>query len=224
MPQLAAVLFDLDGTLVDTLEDIAAAVNALLRRRELPEHPLARYRRMVGDGVEQLIERAFSLASGRPTDPGEVAEGVAELRSEYGAHLLDRTRTYPGIPELLAELRARRIACGVVSNKPHALTLRVVEALMPNAGFAVVLGARPEVPKKPDPAAALEAAAALGVSPARALFLGDSDVDIRTALGAGMFPAGALWGFRDEDELRGSGALALLARPGELLPLLDRRV
>jgi phosphoglycolate phosphatase len=221
MRRLAAVLFDLDGTLCDTLEDIATSVNAMLAARGLPPHPLASYRRFVGDGVEQLVERALSRATGAPAPVSTVAAGVSELRGEYARRLLERTRPYPGVPELLAALAARGIPRGVVSNKPHALTTRMVEALLPAAGFAAVLGARPEIPKKPDPAAALEAARALGVSAAEIVFLGDSDVDMRTALAAGMFPAGALWGFRDEGELRASGARALLARPEELLLLLE---
>lgn len=222
MARLAAVLFDLDGTLCDTLEDIAASVNALLAARGLAPHPQAAYRRLVGDGVEQLVERALSRASGRPATAGEVSSGVSELRREYERRLLDRTRPYPEVPGLLAALAARGVPRGVVSNKPHALTTRMVEALLPGAGFAAVLGARPDVPKKPDPAAALEAARALGVSAAEIVFLGDSDVDMRTALAAGMFPAGALWGFRDADELHACGARALLARPGELLGLLEQ--
>ncbi len=216
-----AVLFDLDGTLCDTLEDIAASVNAVLAARALPPHPLAAFRRLVGDGVEQLVERSLSRARGVAASAAEVAEALPELRREYSARLLDRTRPYPGVPELLAALAARAVPRGVVSNKPHALTARMVEALLPGAGFAAVLGARPELPRKPDPAAALEAARALGVPAGEVLFLGDSDVDMRTARNAGMVPAGALWGFRDAEELRASGARVLLARPGELLALLD---
>lgn len=228
-----AIIFDLDGTLLDTLEDLADAANACLLAQGFSAHPVDAYRQFVGDGVETLFRRA--LPPGTP--PGDATERavaalVARMRDEYGARWSAKSAPYPGIRELLAALAPAGLPLGVLSNKPHAFTRLMVGSFFDGAAaapggapdgdgplgpFAVVAGARPGVPRKPDPAAAIATARALGVDPAHAAFVGDSNVDMRTAHGAGMLAVGCLWGFRGEAELRESGASVLLAHPLELL-------
>lgn len=212
-----AVLFDLDGTLLDTLEDLADSMNAVLARRDHPEHGLDEYRYFVGAGVEVLVERA--LPPDR-RDEETIAAGVAEMREEYGRRWNVKTRPYAGVPEMLAGLADHGLPVAVLSNKPDDSTVAMVRHYFPDFPFAEIRGARDGVPKKPDPAAALDIVNELGVAPARVLYVGDTDIDMRTAVAAGMDPAGALWGFRDEAELRENGAAHLVARPLDLLALV----
>lgn len=210
-----AVLFDLDGTLADTLDDIAASVNWALERNAVDPHPPDAYRELVGEGVGRLVERAL------PVERQDLHRAVLEdLRAHYTEHMLDRTAPYPGIPELLDEIRLRGLPMAVLSNKPEVATRWMVERLFPAWPFAAVRGERPGVPHKPDPAAALEIAAAIGVEPARVLYLGDTRTDMETAVAAGMFAVGALWGFRDRAELVAHGAAAIVGHPREVLALI----
>lgn len=211
-----AVIFDLDGTLADTLQDIADAMNAALERLGHRTHAIADYRFMVGEGIENLARRA--LPSGHESD---VQETVARFREHYWAHLVDHTRPFPGIGELLDELVERRIPLAVLSNKRDEMTRRIVDRCFARWSFAVTFGEREGVPRKPDPAAALEIARVLEVAPPRCAFVGDTDVDMRTAVNAGMFPVGVLWGFRPEVELTNSGARALIDTPQGLLTVLS---
>ncbi len=218
MNGVEAVVFDLDGTLLDTLEDLAESLNAALEEAGYPPHPVSAYRYFVGDGARRLVERAF------PADrlPGEAeADHVYQnyLR-HYGERWDRKSKPYPGIPELLDQLRDLGIPLAVCSNKPDAFTRLCVERLLPPQRFAAVIGQREGVPRKPDPAAALQAARLMGVNPAACLFLGDSGVDMETASRAGMTPVGVLWGFRAAEELIGAGARSLLATPAELETLL----
>lgn len=214
---MIAVVFDLDGTLVDTLADIGHAMNAALAALGQPGHPFEAYRGFIGEGVRRLAERAL------PPGRGDLVDAAtAEFRRVYGEHLLDRTRPYPGVPELLDGLVAAGVPLAVLSNKPDPATRRIVESLFARWPFAEIGGERPGVPRKPDPAAALAIADALGVAPARCLFVGDSGIDVATARAAGMVAVGAGWGFRGADELRAAGADVVLGAPPELLPLLAR--
>jgi phosphoglycolate phosphatase len=209
-----AVLFDLDGTLADTIQDLAGAVNRCLARRALPEHEIELYKLMVGDGFRNLIARALP-ESLRNEDYIESTR--AEAAADYAGRCLERTRPYPGIQELLSALADRGIPLAVLSNKPDELTKKVVAGLFPFASFALVRGESPDFPRKPDPASSLDACALLGARPGETLYLGDSGVDMRTAKAAGFLALGALWGFRGEAELREAGADALLAAPLDLL-------
>ena len=210
-----AIIFDLDGTLADTIGDLAASVNATLTAHDFPRHPLADYRTMVGNGFAALIQRAL---------PREAAEDdrtfkglLAEASSLYARESLATTKPYPGIPELLSELQERRIPCAVLSNKPDDMTRRMVSSLFPEILFLAVIGDKASRPKKPNPASALAIAGLAGIPPSRFAFVGDSGVDMETASSAGMLPLGASWGYRSIEELEAHGAFAILEKPSELL-------
>jgi phosphoglycolate phosphatase len=203
------VIFDLDGTLIDSLADIAAAMDHALASVGMPAHSLARYREMIGDGVRKLVERALPLGRADLVDAV-----MAAYRPYYLDHLADATRPFPGVVAMLA---AVRLPMGVLSNKPDEATRRVVDALFPGAPFAVVAGERPSVPRKPHPAGARMIAAALGVAPETCLFVGDTAIDMRTALAAGMTPLGVAWGFRPAEELVAAGARAVAVVPADIL-------
>lgn len=213
-----AVLFDLDGTLLDTLADVANATNAALVRLGFPTHQRDAYRYLLGGGMETLVRRALPEGS---HDEEIIKKCHDAIIAEYDVRWAENTRPYPGIPELLAELDRRGIAKAVFSNKPDAFTKKTVEKLLPDFRFEIVSGAVPDVPVKPDPAGAIRIARELGIPPGRFIYLGDTDTDMQTAAAAGMFPAGALWGFRTAEELAANGAQALLEAPLDLLNLLD---
>jgi phosphoglycolate phosphatase len=207
------VIFDLDGTLVDSLADIGLAMDAALAGFGLPPHPLAAYRQMVGEGAAVLAERA-SAGAGRAVDQAAL---LAAYRREYEARGHRSTTVYPGVAALLGRLAADEVPMAVLSNKPDEFTRALVAVRFPDIPFAAVAGQRPGVPRKPDPHAALLLAAALDVPPALVAFVGDTAVDIETARAAGMIAVGVLWGFRGEDELVAAGAAHLLEDPLALL-------
>jgi phosphoglycolate phosphatase len=213
-----AVLFDLDGTLLDTLDDIADASNAVLLRHGFPAHPVSRYRYFVGEGAMNLIIRTLP-ESARTEDT--VRRLYEEFRAEYAKNWNAKTRPYRGVPELLDALVERSVKIAVLSNKPDDFTQKCVGELLGAWAFNAVLGHRDGVPAKPDPNGAIDLAKTLSVSPARILYLGDSSIDMETALAAGMFPVGALWGFRTREELETSGACAVIGKPQDLLALLN---
>lgn len=208
---IRAVLFDLDGTLTNTLQDIADAMNRSLRLHGLPEWPADAYRYLVGDGAKKLAERAVR-------DRQELVQSVQrEYQAHYEKHILVTTRPYEGVPELLHALQERGLKLAVFSNKPDANTKTVVAHFFPEIRWAVVRGQVEGVPVKPDPAGALAVAQALGVDPAEVLYLGDTSTDMCCAIRAGMHPVGALWGFRTAEELRESGAECLADCPANVL-------
>jgi len=207
-------MFDLDGTLLDTLADIGEAANRVLVQRGFAPHPLDSYRYFVGEGLRVLIER--SVPGGTCSDE-LLAAYAEEFRQAYAESWNVHTRPYEGIEELLSALVARGVRLAVLSNKPDAFTKSCVEEYLARFPFEWVLGQRDGTPRKPDPAGALEIAAAMDLPPGRFLYLGDTAVDMQTALAAGMFPVGALWGFRPLSELQSGGAQAVIERPGELL-------
>ena len=213
-----AVLFDLDGTLLDTLADLGTSMNRALARLGFPPHPVESYKTFVGEGVSVLAQRA--LPPDR-RDEASVKACVEAMGEEYAIHWMDATRPYEGVAEILSGLAKRTIKLAILSNKPHAMTRLLVAHFFPQTRFDSVNGARDGVPKKPNPAAALEIARQLKTAPERFLYLGDSGVDMDTAASAGMFPVGALWGFRDKKELLIHGAKALINHPLELLDVVD---
>jgi phosphoglycolate phosphatase len=215
--QFNAVLFDLDGTLLDTLGDLANSMNGVLQCRGFPQHEKELYKHFVGDGMEVLVRRA--LPESRRKEQ-LLQDCLLAMRKEYSVRWRETTRPYAGIPELLDALGRRRLRMAILSNKPDDFTREMVGALLAPWRFDAVVGARPEVPKKPDPTMALTIARDLDVSPGQILYLGDSGTDMRTAVSAGMFSVGALWGFRDAAELEANGARVLISRPMEVLGLL----
>jgi phosphoglycolate phosphatase len=215
------VVFDLDGTLLDSLADLAESMNEVLESLGFPPHPVPAYKYFVGDGMEVLARRVLPEAA---RDAGALAQVVAAMRRVYGGRWDRKTRPYAGIPELLEQLQARGLRRAVLSNKPDDFTRLTVERLLAPHPFDLVQGVGPGTPPKPDPTGALAAAARLRVEPAACLYLGDTATDMQTACRAGMWSVGALWGFRTREELEESGARAVVERPDQVLALLDSLV
>ena len=212
-----AILFDLDGTLLNTLQDVADAVNKGLSSLSFPQHTTEAYKTIIGEGRDVLVRRALPVDH---RDDETALKLLNMVNAEYQIHWSDNTRPYPGIPELLDALAAKHIKIAVLSNKADDLTNLCVTKLLSQWRFTLVAGAKPSVPNKPDPTAALQIAKQLDISPAEFLYLGDSDIDMKTANRAGMYAIGAGWGFRSEQELLGAGAKAVIRHPGELLKYL----
>lgn len=204
----------MDGTLLDTLEDIADSVNRTLRRQGFPTHGIDAYRYFVGDGVSLLVSRALP-ADKRSDDL--IADCVKGFRNEYSRNWNVKTRLYDGVPQLLDALVAKQIKMGVLSNKPHDFTKLCIHEFLSGWKFGMIVGQRDGVPMKPAPTAAHEIATSLGVSSSKVACVGDTGVDMMTAIHAGMFPVGALWGFRPKEELQERGAAVTISRPIELL-------
>ena len=213
--KLRAAIFDLDGTLAETLADIGNAMNHTLEQFELPTHPLDAYRYFVGDGVAKLAERV--LAEDRQDLCDDI---VAGFKSYYQDHCMDTSRPYDGIPELLTELIARDIPIGVLSNKPNDATQEVMRSMFAQWPFTCVRGQMPGGPKKPDPSGAVAIAQMMALQPAECMFIGDTSTDMKTACNAGMYAVGVTWGFRDRDELVEHGAKTIIDHPSQLLDLL----
>ena len=213
-----SVLFDLDGTLLDTLKDIADSVNKALSSLGFPEHEVDAYKYFVGDGEDVLVLRAL------PEDHRDsmTSNNVLSLFHKlYGVHWGDNTRPFQGIPDLLDALTKVGIRMAVLSNKGQKSVDQTISAFLANWRFDVVLGALPSMPTKPDPTGALRIVTQMGLKTSDFLYLGDSGVDMKTAVAAAMYPVGALWGYRKADELLASGAKALAHKPEEILPLLN---
>ena len=213
-----AILFDLDGTLLDTLEDIGNAMNRVLAGKGFPTHEMDVYRYFVGDGAAMFIKRA--LPEEKRNDD-TIRACLKKFMEDYGRNWNVKTKPYEGVPEMLDELTERGLKMAVLSNKPHEFAKQCVTEVLSNWNFDVILGQRNGVPPKPDPAGALEVAGRLNTLPADFLYLGDSGVDMKTAVASTMFPVGALWGFRSMEELKENGSRALVERPAEVLNLLD---
>jgi phosphoglycolate phosphatase len=213
-----AVLFDLDGTLLDTLEDLAGAVNRGLALLGLPQHKIEAFKYFVGDGREEMASRA--LPDGR-RDRATLEQLVDFINQDYALHWSDHTCLYRGVSDLLDELARRGLKMNILSNKPHDFTLEMASVLLKRWHFESVCGAQPSVPNKPDCTQALQIARRLAIPPSEFIYLGDSDIDMQTAVNAGMFPAGALWGFRTAQELTAGGARVLIDYPTDLLHYLQ---
>ena len=213
-----AVLFDLDGTLLDTIDDIGDAINRVLKQNGFPTHNMDTYRRLVGNGALNTIIGA--LPEDKRID-SVINSCLKAFQEDYSRNWNVKTRVYDGIPELLDSLTVRGVKITVLSNKPHRYTKQCMEGFLPDWDFDVVFGQRDDVPRKPDPAGALEIAEKLDLSPSDFLYLGDTEVDMKTSIDAGMFPVGVLWGFRSAEELKENGAEVLIKRPFEALDLLD---
>lgn len=214
------VIFDLDGTLLDTLSDIGHAVNRVLSRNGFPTHSMDAFQRFIGDGTMTLMARALPE---NHRDETTVSACHGAFREDYGQNWNIHTCPYEGIAELLDVLCDQGVRRAVLSNKPHDMTLKCVDSFLGSWPFEIVFGHRPEVPQKPDPAGALEIAARMGVSPSDCMFVGDSGIDMITARHAGMLAVGACWGFRPKEELAENGADRLLRHPSDLTALFRNK-
>jgi phosphoglycolate phosphatase len=211
-----AVLFDLDGTLLDTLRDIGEACNRVLVERGFTPHPIDAYRYLVGDGARVLLSRA--LPEGY-RDDATIEACLADYIAEYARGWNVHTQPYAGIADLLDALVERGLKLAVLSNKPHPFTVQCVDTFLARWKFHTVRGQTDAFPRKPHPASALDVAHRLGTTPDRVLYVGDTGTDMQTAAGAGMYAVGVLWGFRERRELEAHGAKAIVAHPREVLPL-----
>ena len=209
------VIFDLDGTLLNTLDDLADAGNHVCAAHGWPVHPVEHYKKMVGNGIAKLVERfAPDGLSGE-----ELASALAEFTVYYDAHKEDKTGPYPGVPETVALLKAAGISVSVLTNKADSLAGAVVEHYYPGV-FESVLGALPGVPTKPDPAMLQLLMERVGAKPETTLFVGDSNVDIATGKNGGLTTCGVLWGFRSRAELEAEGADFIIDDPRALVQIV----
>ena len=193
------ILFDLDGTLIDSLEDLAEAVNHALGLRGLPLHTVAEYRRMVGHGVRNLVKQALPEGA----DDALIDAALADFKAYYQAHIDVHTRPYPGIPELLTELQAHGIQLAVASNKFQEGTEYLINRFFPGIRFVAILGNKPGAPLKPDPEIVQEVLRRSGVSKEDALLVGDSPTDMKTAANGGIESIAVTWGYRTAEDLAG---------------------
>ncbi len=215
--KVEGIIFDLDGTLVHTIEDIAGAANVLFARHGLPEHDIDYYLNWIGNGAVKFIEKAH----GKPVSKEQLRAYVNEFKDIYAKNLHDKSRVYDGVPELLDELVSRGIRIAILSNKPHKLTEEVAEYYLSDWPLVPVFGQREEVPRKPDPAGAIEIAEMMGIDPAEMMFVGDSDNDILCAQAAEMFPVAVSWGYGRLLKEPVEGDYPMINKPSELLTLID---
>lgn len=213
MKEFETYVFDLDGTLLETLKDLAASTNYALRTHDMPEHSIEDVRMFVGNGVKKLMERAIPNGIENP----QFEDVYATFRQHYLEHNLDTTKPYEGIPELLAELKARGKKLAIVSNKFYAATQELARHFFPDT-IEVAIGERENIKKKPAPDTVIEALRQLGASKETAVYIGDSDVDIMTAKNCDMPCVSVLWGFRDKEFLMEHGATFFVEKPCQLLP------
>lgn len=211
------VIFDLDGTLLNTIADLAAATNQALQQEGFPTHETDAYRFFVGNGINKLFERALP-------EQERTEKNILKIRSlfipYYDVHNADLSRPYPGIPELLAALQQKGIMLGVASNKYQAATQKLIAHYFPNISFVEVLGQREGIPAKPDPSIVNDILAKAGVEHEEVLYVGDSNVDMQTAHNAGVTAVGVAWGFRPRTELEALHPAHILEKAEDLLPLL----
>lgn len=213
--QYKAVIFDLDGTLINSIEDLADSCNEMLMAYDLPVHTVEEYKYFVGNGVPKLVERALTAEAAE--DKAFYDKALAKFREIYNGRVLNKTRAYSGIRETLAKLMEKEIPMAVCTNKPMEAAKAIINILFEPGTFEIVIGDRPGYPRKPDPTTVLDITRELGVTPEQVVYLGDSGVDMQTAVNAGFFPVGVLWGFRKKEELLADGAKLLIEKPTDLL-------
>jgi len=207
------VVFDLDGTLLDTIADIGAAMNTALNEARLPVHPTEAYRGMVGWGLRKLAEAAVPADYAEDGDMDTIS---ARLLASYEANPVVFTRAYDGVIELVQTLCKNGYTLGILSNKSHDLVVQIVERCLPSECFLEVRGVGTDTPHKPDPTGVREVLRILEAKPEKTLFVGDSAVDIKTALAVGAVPVGVSWGFRPVAELEDAGAAFIIDKPHEI--------
>ncbi|RCS26147.1 HAD family hydrolase [Polaribacter sp. WD7] len=212
-----AVIFDLDGTLVNSIKDIADAMNTVLEQKNYPTYDYATYTTFVGSGIKSLVLKALTEQN---PNTQEVTACLNAMMQVYSKNCTHKTIPYNGILELLDVLKKKQLKVSILSNKEDSLTKKVANALLPNY-ITPVLGLKEEVLKKPNPTVALQICKNLEVTPEETIYVGDSDVDILVAKNANMLPVGVSWGFRDQEELLNSGAVHILQTPLDLLTILQ---
>ncbi|MFH0993452.1 MAG: HAD family hydrolase [bacterium] len=220
MKPIKAVIFDLDGTLLDTIEDIADSMNRALSLFGFRTHDIAEYKLFVGRGVDVLVDCVLAKTAASEKTWNAVRKMYLKTYAEWQSR---KTRPYHGIRATLAALKAAGIVVNVLSNKPDADTKAVISFYFPDRPFTHVIGQRPGYAVKPDPSSAIEIVASLGLAKEEVLYIGDTATDMLTAANAGLESVGVLWGFRDRQELETSGAVYLIERPEELLDIITRR-
>ena len=214
-----AAIFDMDGTLVDTLEDLADSVNEMLAIYNFPQRTIDEVRKFVGNGARKLLERA--LPAEKSADKNFVDTALETYNKCYSRHVLNKTKPYAGIMEFLTELQAKKIPLGICTNKQNFAAQIIAEKILSPIKFEKVFGDEKNFPRKPNPTRALEIAKSFSVEPAEVAYFGDTAVDMNTANNAGFLPVGVTWGFRPESELLESGAKIIVHHPREILNLVN---
>lgn len=213
-----AVIFDLDGTLLDTLYDLGSSGNTLLKRYNFPVHAIEKYKEFIGDGAKKLVERM--LPEGERNNDA-IEKFTLEFKQEYGKNVDLHTKPFPGIEKLLSELQTRGIKMAILSYKPHLLTIRCVEKLLPISVFEIVKGHIDSEPRKPNPKVALDIAQSLEVTPQETIFLGDMENDVNTARNGKFYPVAVSWGMRSKKQLADFGIKNIIDKPLDLLKCID---
>lgn len=210
-----AVIFDLDGTILNTLDDLADSANHVLAAQGFPTHPTEQYKTFVGNGIPKLIQRIL------PVDASdEVFEcTLAEFGKYYNAHKNDKTAPYAGIPEMLTELKSQGLKLCVLSNKQHDLSVQIVKHHFGEDTFDLIRGKMEQFPAKPDPASCNDVISLLNIPRSNILYVGDSNVDMQTGHNAGLTKCGVSWGFRSVDELKSAGADYIADSPQDILKI-----
>ncbi|MGQ1909196.1 HAD family hydrolase [Marinifilum sp. RC60d5] len=211
---IKGIIFDLDGTLANSIEDLADSMNQVLKEKNLPIHDYNTYKTFVGRGIKSLVEKA--LPEELRTEE-HISSNFDRMMKVYDENCIAKTGLYPGIPELLTELSKKEIKLAVFSNKANELTQKVTKVLLADWEFEYILGAGGDIPRKPNPEGAIYISKKMGLEPSEIIYVGDSGVDMQTANNSGMNAVGVLWGFRDMEELLENGAQTLLENPLNLL-------
>ena len=217
--KISAIIFDLDGTLLDTLEDIAWSMNSVLKRNGYPTHPVEDYRVFIGQGLKPLAEKAIQQGSNKEASAEKLFE---ELLSEYELSLDKNTDYYDGVPEMLDFLFSKQIPMSVLSNKQDYLTQKLAKIFLSKWPFHIISGSHNNYPRKPDPDLALDIADRLEVKVEECVFIGDTETDIQTAKNAGMYSIGVLWGFRNREILTEAGADFIVKKPPEISEFIKK--
>jgi len=213
------IIFDLDGTLVNTLEDISDSMNRILLKNGFPTHDYESYKYFIGKGTKNLVIESLPLHN---REDKVVNRCINHMMGDYRNQCLEKSHLYKGISELLNELSMHNMKLNILSNKADELTQKIVKTLLYNWSFEIILGARSDFPRKPDPRGALFISKTLGIDPQNLLYLGDTGIDMNTATAAGMFAVGVLWGFRTKEELIANGAKRLIKHPLDLMEMLSK--
>lgn len=215
--KISAIIFDLDGTLLNTLEDLATSMNVVLKRHQYKTYPINRYKIFIGEGIVKLAERSLAQQINNKVNVYDI---VQEFVNEYENRLFDSTKTYNGIPLLLDKVTKLNIPMAILSNKRDYLTQKLAKKYFSKWPFKIISGAIDGIPKKPDPTLAIQIVDKLNVPAEECLVIGDTPADMEAALKAGMFPVGVLWGFRNKTVLSKAGAKILCKNPKEVFEFI----